>query len=74
MSIIGDELLGAPLASSAVVVLLKDFEPAVTDGLIGNGVVDFLHVDGARTLMTYVNGAWLGSVRPECSQQSASRN
>ena len=44
MAIVGNELLSAPLAGGAVIVLLENFEPTVADSLVGNGIVDFLHV------------------------------
>ena len=60
----GGELLGTPLASSAVVVLLEDLEPPATNRLVGYGIVDLLHVHRASTSVAGIDGAGLSSIRP----------
>lgn len=70
MTIAGSELLGTPLASSAVVVLLEDFEPSVTNGLVSDGIVDLLHVYCASTSVAGIDGAGLGSIRPVAELES----
>ena len=65
MPVIRDELFSAPLASTAIVAVFHDFEPAVSCGVIGSSrIVDFLHVNRAWTFMTGVNRSRLRSIRP----------
>lgn len=65
MPVIRDELFGAPLASGAIVAVFHDFEPAISGGIVGSsGVVDFLHIDRARTFVTRINRSWLRSIGP----------
>ena len=64
MAVIRDELLGAPLAGGAVIVLLENLEPTIADCRVGNSIVDFLHVHRTRTFVADIDRAWLGRIRP----------
>ena len=58
------KFVNAPLASSLVVALVPDLEPAIAVARIVDGRVDLLHVHAARTLVRRVNGNLLGVVGP----------
>ena len=73
VTIAGGELFCTPLASSAVVVLLEDLEPPITNRLISRGVINLLHVDRASTSVTRVDRAGLGSIRPVAELESHPR-
>lgn len=64
MAVIRDELLGAPLAGGAVIVLLENLEPTIADCRVGNSIVDFLHVHRTRTFVADIDRAWLSRIRP----------
>ena len=73
VTIAGGELFCTPLASSAVVVLLEDLEPPVTNRLVSHSVVNLLHVDRASTSVARIDGAGLGSIRPVAELESHPR-
>ncbi len=65
MTVVGDKLLGAPFSGGRIVVISVNAEPSISDCLVLDGRVHFLHVDLAWPLVALVNGARLRAVGPK---------
>ena len=59
-----DELVGAELVRTGRISVLEDLEPTRASTAIAEDGVDFLHVDGARPMMTGIDESRLGLFRP----------
>ena len=64
MAFVSDEFFGAPFLVCWIVVIAVNTEPAVSNSLVLDGRVDFLHVDFARSFMADIDGARLRAIRP----------
>lgn len=64
-SVIVNQLLRAPLLGAFIVARMPDLEPSIACSVVvGCRIVDLLHVHGAGTLVTDVDGTRLGTVGP----------
>ncbi|KAH0294445.1 glycoside hydrolase family 61 protein, partial [Aureobasidium sp. EXF-3399] len=57
MAVVGDQLLGTPLASGLVISLIPDLEPAIASALVVDSRVDFLEINSAGSLVRDVDAA-----------------
>ena len=57
VALVGDQLLGTPLASGLVISLIPDLEPAIASALVVDSRVDFLEVNSAGALVRNVDAA-----------------
>ena len=65
MPVLEDVLLRAPLVGRGIVVFFEDLEPPIPDAFVCGGIVDFLHVHSAWTLVGFVNATSYAAIGPE---------